>query len=495
MATIHPINALFKNHMNTEFNEQFIETLEALLFLDSPTKETFNTLFDFALPRELVHHEHSTSAFAKELQKSFDANWDDPDHSIHTLSDLLKHKFNQQHDNDGYFQKHTDVVSNKKQKENESYNIADVMIHKLVENFKRLYAADKAKNRQKTHSWGQKAPFENNQSSLLNQQDNIYKVYSMIDSLIEFDNKPKWYLKAVLGRHAHLQPVEMFTYLGLHDFLKPEHLEQHYRLLEKQIIQKNTKFSAEFIKQLSTLIHKPEKNKILHLVFEYGNNKDIVQSLEHSTKHSWLAVSIEFLFNDKNIHSVSREQKKMIFNKIFGSGLLNSPYLTQFVEDKHEFIEKLHNVFSDIGLEKDVKHLLHHISINDIGNGGQTDFILRHITSLNDPVYLMSVIRQEVDESKKQKIYSFYDFTDLNMLKDVATKVHQSTTPAQRPQAMTSFLSVHTNVICKEVLAHVLSLDSKYMSVCKPAYLKLKFKSTLGEHEKEVSTHAKKMKV
>ena len=33
------------------------------------------------------------------------------------------------------------------------------------------------------------------------------------------------------------------------------------------------------------------------------------------------------------------------------------------------------------------------------------------------------------------------------------------------------------------------------MSVCKPAYLKLKFNSTLGEHEKEVSTHAKKMKV
>lgn len=495
---LNDILHLFNNHFKKDIDNNFIDALEALLFLSSPNNETFKQTIS-------LNVQYSSTVESSLDNILLPINDDEDDNDIGKYHNSL-HGLNRLHSNDD--------LKNFKSKEkmhhiSVDYNPVDFLICKLTENCRRLYAANKEQIRTKPltanntlknisnyyaqslkspHCSQSSAPTTtNNVTTLLNQQNLIYKAFDMIEEYSFFNNKDNTFEKAILGKTLTIKALDLWVYLGVHDSISNDNKEKHFDILKKHIRDfDGLVMSSETINVMSTIIHNPAQNDFINFCLDFCDRKELINitfNNHYHTKASWILNVTRYLIDDQRSHLLSVNEKQTIINCLLSNKILDSAYFKDYIHQTDVFINKLKSLTSSEQFDDFNLVMTKNLIISDLGKTNTTDFIYSHLhnrTIDNSKLLIKALQQTTATDEQKNKIYSLYDFSDIDTVKNIVSQIDRNSSTTKLAM-MQNFFTCSEDIIKKEILSHILSLDSAYMPLCKAAYLKIKISENLPE--------------
>lgn len=466
------IKSLFQNHINKDLDNNFVESLKAILFLTPPKKEDFEDLI---------------SLHVSDIK-------DKSDHSYKNLSDQF---FTDTDENEEEYS----VASHFTYKKNNSskvvyYNLGDFLIYKLLENLRRLYAANKVSSNNKTsgyqNNYNKNLPgyFNNlkanqsvdlnNKKQLIETQNVIYQIADILKEYLYFSDKEQIYQKAILGKDIKIKPIELLAYINCHEHLSDDSKIKNFNLLKQHI--SNHKMSDSFINHCSGLIFKEKDRDTIQLILNHTDDNLLFKSLNVSNgyRYGWFSLTIDHLISKDTAHTFSTENKLALLHVVSSSDLLDNDFFHKFISNPEEFTQKFKSLFVDEKIKEAInKDALKYLNPIFLGIKKSTDVVYELITSLNSAYFLNKVIYDDnYKENQKQMIYNLYDFNNPELLKNCISYINHN-----NKNNMKGFLNIGNISSNKEAISFILSLDSSYIEICKAAYLNIKLNETVKNSE------------
>lgn len=514
---INPIINLFKNHINKDIDQNFIDALEAVLFLTNATQTDFELTFSHKLANDVVNLESSNEkrsgkpTIADVIKSMNQAQQKKPSNSLwHAVQESDKNIFSVKDITQQHHSQEENTVSYKPQQHYVQYNPADFLVFKLVENLRRLYSASKAQEREEqekmnkspnlnhnsksiNHLFGHlkqassaQMPM-NNEKKLIENQSFIYKAFELIMPYTRLSAQPKWFEKAIFGKNIQVSPMELWAYLGLHEFVQPENRKLHNSILEEPI--KSHRFSQEMLISMSKVIPPFEQKELIYTILRSCDINQLCDATFNNKTskptHSWTLSVCEFLFNPTNNISekdFGDKQKSLALNTLLKFNLLDSPYYSKFINNNADFFDNMKFQTSSSSFKHIYKKSLQDLPFSHFETNKNTvDFLFKNIDSLDSVDFFTNTVKtKQINAEQKNKIFNLYDLDNGQFLKDVASKIDYSS-GEMRDKSMEEFLTIGHNATNKELITHIISLNSCYMPICKAAYLKIRFSENLTD--------------
>lgn len=463
------IQLFLHNHLNKDIDQNFIDSLEAIMFLTPPNSEEFNNIYSMSVqPKSDEEAEFGGSYNLAQLLKA----------------KLQSDRYNTYGDREYSYGFRDTYENTNKNTVTYQYNLVDFFIYKLNENLRRCYSEQKSQEKQKSY---RHKPHENNKEYLIKSQNYIYQAIDMLEQYISFDKEKKHYAKAILGKDAVMTSIELWTYLNCHEFLTSENKTKHLSILNKHF--DNHQFSGSFIKAFKGFIYKKDDIDTINLVLENSDKTDILESLKTSNlKYGWTFAALQHILkNDSD--EVSDISKVDILNAIINSKLLDSQFYNTFVSNNKEFENQLSSFFTSIfDIEQDnsdcVTKIVNKMDLSLLGKSHTYDFVINQIKKLDNPHLLVNILgTHRVEPHQKVKLYKLYNWEDQKNIKKVIDIININPNEVENIQQL---LTIQDNASNKELLAYIISLNSnKYMEICKSAYMKIKLEERVNKEKPE----------
>lgn len=478
--TTSNIQLFLKNHLNKDIDQNFIDSLEAILFLTPPKKEELNTIFTLTVNSQDMD-DSSYSGTGTNLAR--------------LLKEKLKSQPNSYYDsygqNDDISRYNRGRMYPSKNSVTYEYNLADFFMYKLNENLRRCYSEEKSKDRSRSY---RHKPHENNKDYLIKSQNYIYQAMDMLSDHISFDTNKKHYSKAILGKDSVMTSIELWTYLNCHEFLTSENKNKHLHILNTHF--EEHKFSSNFIKEFKNFIYKKDDIETINLVLKNSDSKDIVETLKnsHNLKFGWTFAALNHIIDNDEL-DISDADKHCILNSIIYTKLLDSQFYNTFISDTSEFENKLSLFFQKLFNNEDraiINTIVNKVELQSLGKSNTYSFLLNQINRLDDPHLLANTISvTNVNPAQKEMIYKLYDWDDKNIIKKCVDIINFNSYSTEK---IHDLLTIRDNASNKELLAYIISVDSKkYMDICKSAYMKIKLEERVNkDNSSSHSSHISK---
>lgn len=404
------------------------------------------------------------------------------------------------------------------------YNIMDIINLKLIDNFRRIYAFhNKSQLQEKTlknrymgatlhsllNSPSSIKPITNSSNKLqtsLNdlhcQQNKIYKVIEILGDKLVIqnenprnsykDNNKKYYKNAVLGKDVEVTTFEMFSYLSLHESLQENNRSIHTQLLQAQsaINKISWNFTSDCLmkiirksnteKAFNTIVENLVENNHINTIlndFELGSlisndNWTIGVVNYFLSNHMENSEVIKNTLKDKSY--ILQEKDQLILAKIIvETKMLDLKQFNQLVSDKEQFKEKLNLILNNEKLKLNLEEeFVKAVKPEDILHSKTAKLFLNKIDSLTSPKLLIKTfIDRKLTNNEKQEIAQLYDISNQELIKNVAYAIN---TKKVDRSVMREFVNVVANNVEKTTLAYIISLHPSYMEFCKPIYMHIR---------------------
>jgi hypothetical protein len=246
-------------------------------------------------------------------------------------------------------------------------------------------------------------------------------------------------------------------------------------------------FSYEILSEISNLIHAKKQHELIILILENSEIESLCQATFHNfykSKDSWLLTVVPFLFNNNTL--LNDEVKTSAASYFLKHSLLDSQFFSEYIPklESQLFLENLNHYITIKNLSDSsfINNIVTNMSIHNIAKKHTFDFLIQHVITLEDVILLYKIISTNVfNDEQKEKLFNLYNFSDLSLLKELATTLHLNIDPQRRFNVMSSFLDLNKNTMHKDIMTHIISMDCSYMPLYKSNYLHIKLSDTIDE--------------
>lgn len=415
------LDKLFANSLKNDITHSFVESVEAIMFLEGISSEDFLKLNTVKVYTPIIKNEYS---FAKST----------------------KLKFTQEYE-------HTET----------HYDILGVWLYKLSENCRRIYSALKKGN---------------STVSLIEQQNNLYTISNYFLEHWDTHNENTFFPRAIFGRHSdYLQPLDYLMYLGTHNSLSPENFENHLLLLQKLSPKIDFDTIPDFLPKLAL---SSTNSKLLKTILPLFSPDKLINSLQYGkTSDGFQILSFEYLLENSEKFILPDYTKIDLILHFLRDDILLSKHFDDFILDKSVYLQKLAQFITpqvSKGIEllfvnksktqpvyKEFQQYFLTNQKKSNPSALSNELALLSFEDINDTYWLSSdliqdtismiVLKSSMREHSGNKEYLF------NNLKNLVEKLHP--------------------VLTKTNLSTIISLNNEFISFCKPVYLNIKINEKL----------------
>lgn len=426
------INQLFKNHIFKDINEQFMASLSAILYLSNPIAE------EFKLKQEI-----------KMVVKDYIGG------------------------------NSTDQIP---------YTIADILLIKLSENCRRIYAYNIATNKPKRQKFSDNIK-HNNYEDLISQQNHIYQIISILKEKLyfgemdEYENyERKFFTNAVLGQDTKCSSFEYLCYLGLHESLTPDNRQKHNQLIEYfQLNKPNQAYLSEkfVLNRLCLVIMNNNHRQIINTVFNCLNSSTLTSSIKKDASNSWNILALNYLF--KNNIQIDKAYLHNILEVVMNKKILDLSYYPILVDNKKEFEQSLKDLLTQLGQSKLEKELNWSYQATDLCESKTAKLFYDIVEELKEPYIFLKVFKNnELSNEKKDLVFKLYDLNKEEIVMNIIEVIHNNYTREKNKEAILhSFMNDYYEYINKNVLSYIISLNVDYMLMCESIYIKMRIEDKM----------------
>lgn len=452
------------NHIYKDMSEDALKAVDALMFLSPPDKDTFKQVFKFTLDIGIEGQEPYRSSL--KIQKEV------------------------------------------------SYNFADFLMLKLIENFRRIYAIERNTISDQRSSYYRKrgldldnselldyeinptkiGPLSDNKKSSLNaliiQQSNIYTIINKLEKLLNFKEDITFYPKSVVGKNYEMTIFEMGCYLGLHQSLKEKNVPIHQSIMETIDSKlKSDKIEEKNLKIFNKLYYPYKRRGFAQLFLNKFSPTHLVEShldfkLDKSS-HFYKITLIDLLGKKDNL-KITHEQKDELLVDLF-----RNPFFKYFSpEEKINFESTLEILFTDNDYSQLFKK---HILSPSKAGSPEYEFSMRKIKSSQDENLFLKSFYDNLSTAQRNQILDLFDFSDVKLLKRVVDTISEKTTKVKK---LEQILPYFCNALDKDSLSYIVSKSADFFPIVQPYYLVEKLKDKLDNDlmpAKKLSNSPKKI--
>lgn len=358
------------------------------------------------------------------------------------------------------------------------YDILSVWLYKLSENLRRIYSAKKQ---------------HNDFTSLLEQQNNLYTISNCFINDWDTANEPVFFPRAIFGRNTdYLEPLDYLIYLGTHDCLTSQNFSSHLKLVEHFSHRLHLDDIPDFIPKLAL---SSKNSKLFKTILPLFSPDSLLSSLQYSkSSDGFKILSIEYILEHSSLFDLQNYQKTDIVNTLLHKDILLSRHFDDFILDKNDFLNKLsHFITPDITKNIEV------VFVNKCKKNSQyqqfeTVFLKNQKKS--NPYSLI----HELTSLTFEEIQHSYALSP-ELISDTIDKIVELSVLKQN-QHKDYLLSSFKNFVEKlhpslekTHLAKIISLNSEFLSFCKPVYLNIKLQEKYPVKSTPISPFERKNKI
>lgn len=423
------------------------------------------------------------------------------------------------------------------------YSIMDMLNLKLIDNFRRIYAANNKtpispksnKNLINKYTGNTIHSVWNNSVATLNtssnpaittklqislsdlqeQQNKIYKIINVLfNKLIAEENETssyyrnenrKYYKNAILGKDVEVTSFEMFAYLSLHESLSANNRQCHTDLLKKQ--SQNNSISWTFASDyLIRIIRKGHTEEAFNTIVEnlVSNNQlssilndfDLGSSI---TNNSWNIGVVNYLLThhtNKNINNsisnvsnsdinhehiyMTQEQQLIIAKTVIENKMLDDKKFARLVSDPEQFKNNLNIMLDNENLKVQLENVFAK-SVNPeyILQSKTAQLFLNKIERLTTPNLLFKALTNKTLSRNDKE--QIAQLYDLSNQELIQTVAYSINNKKVDINVMKQFVSFIADDVEKQTLAYIISLNANYMEFCKPIYMHIRVTEKTNE--------------
>jgi hypothetical protein len=482
----NPFVTLCKTNSQKNIDNNFVQTLDAMLFLNSKDIHSkINEKFSYELlinvDKKLDRTPWLQEKIANETAVKIEENTYDSEDDIkytgfHLAQPNAIYKHQQKYPN--AFNKDTYSIR-------ENIHIGSFLINKLSENFRRLYSANKN---------GGRVPkeFGSTIDSLKEQQINIYKSLKLISPYIKFDNELRTFENIFFGKVRHCSEAQAFYYLAMHEYLQSENEITHKELFKQNFHVAN--INSSIIQDVASLSYPSKKNKFIQGMIElmpksFFEEMNIYLTTQYRASGSFMAGCFMHCV-DNNI-PLSSEAKLFILRNLLEQ---HSHWGKLPVEMAQPLVKKIENYISDVPLDCSKLQL---INPGLIYKNCAATMCLLLTNKLCDPDIFCSSLNSNVEPQQQAVVFSKFDFSDQELILKIAKKIN-SYSASYKKEKMPQFTSIVGDYMENETLANILALDTSFIEFIQPLYMAKRLENELSQNHSQLNTnssHAKRMKL
>lgn len=418
---MNSLNKLFINSLKNDVTQSFVDSVEAIVFLNGIHKNDFLEL-------------NSTSVFTPIINLSFG-------------NEPLK------------------VSKDEYENINVEYDIFSCLLYKLSENFRRIYSARKQKN---------------DCSNLIQQQDNIYQIFEILSSELDTKNEFSFFPRSIFGKHEELLPMNFFVYLGFHDCLLSHNFEKHLKVIDLLKNHLDLSYIPDFLPKLAL---SQSNAKLLKKLLPLFEKDDLMSNLKFKkTSHGFKIISLEYVIDNISQFNLYPHDFTEIIKIGLSNDVLSSKYFDELILDKNNFIKKLSSFVTNEN-KKDVELILLRFIQKNPQFNNYKDLFLKEQKQIN-PIALFKELShksfEELNESYDLKYDVILECIDYCYQKNINKNGVNYDSLSEDLKLLTHVLFPCIN---KQHLSHIISFNSDFMSFCKPIYLNIKFNEKFSEEK------------
>jgi hypothetical protein len=469
----NPFVTLCKTSSEKNIDNNFVQTLDAMLFLNSKDIHTkINEKFNYELlinvDKKLDRTPWLQEKIANETAMKIEENTyeDDIKYTGFHLSQpnaIYKHQ-----------QKYPNVFNKDTYNIQENIHIGSFLVNKLSENFRRLYSANKN---------GGRVPKElgSTLASLKEQQTNIYKSLKLISPYIKFDNELRTFENIFFGKVRHCSEAQAFYYLAMHEYLQPENEITHKELFNKNFHVAD--INSAIIQDVASLSYPSKKNDFIQGMIElmpksFFEEMNIYLTSQYRANGSFMAGC--FMYCVENNIPLSPEAKLFILKNLLEQ---HSHWGKLPVEMAQPLLQKIEAYISDVPLDCAKLQLINPGLIYK--NCAATMSILL-TNKLSDPDIFCASLNSNVEPQQQAVVFSKFDFSNQELIFKIARKINSNST-SYKKEKMPQFISIIGDYMENETLANILALDTSYIEFVQPLYMAKRLENELSQDNSQLN--------
>jgi hypothetical protein len=130
--------------------------------------------------------------------------------------------------------------------------------------------------------------------------------------------------------------------------------------------------------------------------------------------------------------------------------------------------------------------LFPYLKASNMDNSHTQELIIKYTDNLSQHnqshILFVQTLLEKTDVAKKQQIYNLFHFTDSFIRKSIDHIQQCQISDQPRYELMEMMVNLTASHINRENLAHLISLDIRYMDFCNSLFLNIKLNETLPEN-------------
>lgn len=430
------IDKLFANSLKNDITSSFVESIKAIMFLEQVTSEDFLKI-------------NTVKVYTPEIKENF-----------------------------GFYSQKKLAFNHSYSHETTQYDILGVWLYKLSENLRRIYSAKKKSN---------------DYSSLIEQQNNLYIVSNELLPYWNTLNEETFFPRAIFGRHAYnLKPLDYLLYLGFHDSLTSDNFQHHLKLIETLMDKLDFSNLPDFIPKLAL---SSKNSKLFKTLLPFIPTSTLINALQYNkSSDGFKILSFEYFLEHSEKLQLSTNKKIDLIKTLLREDVLLSKHFDDFILDKAVFLDNLSSfITSEVSKEIEVQFI--HKSSKFVEYKNLAKIFLNQQKKSN-PYSLMSEIKNLTFE----EIQDSYDLSPTLISETIQKIIENASLKENKNKdyyyySFKNFVEKLHPVLEKKHLAEIISLNSEFISFCKPVYLHIRINEKLSEQPKIATDSVKKHKI
>lgn len=429
------LDKLFANSLKNDITHSFVESVEAIMFLEGVSCEDF-------------------------LKSN----------KVTVYSPVMKDTFSFRPTKLAFTDHYENVETH--------YDILSVWLYKLSENLRRLYSANKKSN---------------DTSSLIEQQDNLYTISNYFMDFWDTHNEAAFFPRSIFGRHSYdLSPIDYLIYLGTHDCLSQTNFDNHLKLVNKLSPKIDYDYIPDFIPKLAL---SSTNSKLLKTILPHISPDNLISTLNyHKSSDGFKILSFEYILENPDRFALAPFNKTDLIRNFIRDDVLFSKHFDDFILDKNAYLDRL-SQFITPEISKEIEVLLtHKISKNKHYLPYQSYFLKNQKKS--NPASLfkdLSILSFEEINSSYELSPQIISDTISHVVYQASLK--NFVNKESMKNNFRNLVDKLHSVLTKEHLATIISFDSEFISFCKPVYLHIKLNEKINENLNNSSITVKRNKI
>lgn len=430
------LDKLFANSLKNDITHTFVESVEAIMFLEGISSEDF---------------------LRTNRVKVFTPILEEP--SFLSSNKKL-------------------TVTDKNYQQEVDYDILSVWLYKLSENLRRIYSAKKKNN---------------DYSNLIQQQNNLYTVSNYFLNHWDTHNEPSFFPRAIFGRHMdYLAPLDYLIYLGTHDCLTSENFSSHLKIVNKLYDKLDLEEIPDFIPKLAL---SAKNSKLFKTILPRFSQDSLLYTLQYNkSSDGFTILSVEYILENSGLFSLYDYQKTEIVNMLLHKDILLSKHFDDFILDKNEFLNQL-STFISPNIAKNIETVFVNKTLKNAYYKNFETVFLRNQKKSN-PYALINELKvltfEEIIDSYALSSDLISDTIDkIVELSNLKKNQHTD-------YLFSSFNNLVQKlhpVLEKQHLAKIISQNSQFLDFCKPVYLHIKLQEKYPTKTEYMASSEKKNKI